>query len=637
MSVPQWRAASDCGQTMSICPCWTCGQKHETEDPHLYDYKEEVDEDLMCHICLQPLVEPTDTPCGHTFCRSCLLNHLSFKSSCPIDRIALNPSSCQAASLMVRRLLDKLEVRCPNSPICQSYFPRCELEDHLCNRCHGAYQHCPQRCNGCQFHGPRKALQKHLSECPIRYASGANGNSIVHGAISRINVQCSETTLGISVVGGSDSPLRCIVIQEIHPEGSLLVDGRCQPGDQIVEVDGRDCTQCTHEQAVTLLRQSSKTIQLGIYRDLIEPHPQSLISPAEDFVLELKKQPGELLGIKLITRRQEPGVYVTELLEGSVAAADSRLRIDDRILEINSSDVRNSSLEDAMFLIQLAFPNVKLLVSRSASPVTTCQTSSSSLSATRQSPPVLPLPPRTYSPGHPAPSIATDNLDNARCRKHSPSSSEQCLQPKYFSINKGPQETLGVRVAGGLESQDGNTPVYVQNVNPYGCLGKSGMLKKGDVIISVNGTSLLGITHNEAVSILKAIMASTSITLGIIEGPEITLGQDPFFPTWIFWHKLPRCLHMSRSVTLHRSPSESLGFSLVGGRDSRHSNQSFHVLLVVQDSLAAKTGKLRCGDQILSVNGHRLDGLRHAEAVVLLKKSCSKVLIEILSWPGTRV
>ena len=35
----------------------------------MYDYEEDVDEDLMCQICLQPFVNPTDTPCSHTFCQ----------------------------------------------------------------------------------------------------------------------------------------------------------------------------------------------------------------------------------------------------------------------------------------------------------------------------------------------------------------------------------------------------------------------------------------------------------------------------------------------------------------------------------------------------------------------------------------
>ncbi len=37
-------------------------------DLKLIFLQDEVDEDLMCQICLQPFVSPLDTPCGHTFC-----------------------------------------------------------------------------------------------------------------------------------------------------------------------------------------------------------------------------------------------------------------------------------------------------------------------------------------------------------------------------------------------------------------------------------------------------------------------------------------------------------------------------------------------------------------------------------------
>lgn len=38
----------------------------------------QVDEDLMCQICLQPFVSPTDTPCSHTFCQ---VPHLDYNTS----------------------------------------------------------------------------------------------------------------------------------------------------------------------------------------------------------------------------------------------------------------------------------------------------------------------------------------------------------------------------------------------------------------------------------------------------------------------------------------------------------------------------------------------------------------------------
>ena len=38
-------------------------------------------------------------------------------------------------------------------------------------------------------------------------------------------------------------------------------------------------------------------------------------------------------------------------------------------------------------------------------------------------------------------------------------------------------ESLGISVAGGMCSPRGDTPIFVTNINPQGCLGKSGNIK----------------------------------------------------------------------------------------------------------------------------------------------------------------
>ena len=38
-------------------------------------------------------------------------------------------------------------------------------------------------------------------------------------------------------------------------------------------------------------------------------------------------------------------------------------------------------------------------------------------------------------------------------------------------------DTLGISVAGGMCSPRGDTPIFVTNINPQGCLGKSGNIK----------------------------------------------------------------------------------------------------------------------------------------------------------------
>ncbi|ELU09902.1 hypothetical protein CAPTEDRAFT_141865 [Capitella teleta] len=83
--------------------CRMCGQSHSPEVNHVYDYQKMVDEDLMCHICLQPLVDPVDTKCGHTLCSLCLHNYLKIQSMCPVDRIPVIAAQVQQSSVIVRR------------------------------------------------------------------------------------------------------------------------------------------------------------------------------------------------------------------------------------------------------------------------------------------------------------------------------------------------------------------------------------------------------------------------------------------------------------------------------------------------------------------------------------------------------
>lgn len=117
---------------LELCP--DCGQPHLATENHIYNFQDEVDDELVCHICLQPLLQPMDTPCGHTYCYRCLKNFLHEKDFCPMDRKKLCFHDCHKSSLLVRNLLDKLSVTCPFLTECKQVMQRCELEPHLRNR-----------------------------------------------------------------------------------------------------------------------------------------------------------------------------------------------------------------------------------------------------------------------------------------------------------------------------------------------------------------------------------------------------------------------------------------------------------------------------------------------------------------------
>lgn len=76
-------------------------------------------------------------------------------------------------------------------------------------------------------------------------------------------------------------------------------------------------------------------------------------SPATLRITLHKRDSTEQLGIKLVRRTDESGVFVLDLLEGGLAAKDGRLRSNDRVLAVNDQDLRHGTPEQAAQIIQV--------------------------------------------------------------------------------------------------------------------------------------------------------------------------------------------------------------------------------------------------------------------------------------------
>ncbi|KAI9723132.1 MAG: hypothetical protein M1828_004380 [Chrysothrix sp. TS-e1954] len=48
--------------------------------------KDSARKELDCHVCYNLMLDPTTTPCGHTFCRKCLARILDHSNFCPVCR-----------------------------------------------------------------------------------------------------------------------------------------------------------------------------------------------------------------------------------------------------------------------------------------------------------------------------------------------------------------------------------------------------------------------------------------------------------------------------------------------------------------------------------------------------------------------
>ncbi|CAL1263384.1 unnamed protein product [Larinioides sclopetarius] len=75
------------------------------------------------------------------------------------------------------------------------------------------------------------------------------------------------------------------------------------------------------------------------------------------------------------------------------------------------------------------------------------------------------------------------------------------------------------------------------------------------------------------------------------------------------------------TVVFEKGPGrKSLGFSIVGGKDSPKGELGFYVKTIFVNGQAAETGSLKEGDEIYTLNGQPLQGLSHSEAIAAFKK-----------------
>lgn len=134
-----------------------------------------------------------------------------------------------------------------------------------------------------------------------------------------------------------------------------------------LQVNGIDISNVPHCYAVAALKQPCTLLRLTVLREQRHRYRSHHHSPSEAFpthtptirddslhVVLVKRAPDEQLGIKLVRRPDEHGVFIFHLLEGGLAARDARLRVDDRVLAINGHDLRYGAPEHAALLIQVS-------------------------------------------------------------------------------------------------------------------------------------------------------------------------------------------------------------------------------------------------------------------------------------------
>ncbi|XP_049827569.1 protein lap4 isoform X11 [Schistocerca gregaria] len=148
----------------------------------------------------------------------------------------------------------------------------------------------------------------------------------------------------------------------------------------------------------------------------------------------------------------EPGIFISHLVPGGIAAQSGKLRMGDRILKVNGEDITKYTHKEAVMALLKPGDEIHLTVQHD------------------------PLP---------------EGYQELR-------------------IVKAEGEKLGMHIKGGLRGHRGNPldrtdeGVFISKINSGGAARRDGRLKVGMRLLEVNGISLLGASHQEAVNVLRS-------------------------------------------------------------------------------------------------------------------------------------
>ncbi|XP_063815340.1 PDZ domain-containing protein 2 isoform X2 [Pseudophryne corroboree] len=195
----------------------------------------------------------------------------------------------------------------------------------------------------------------------------------------------------------------------------------------------------------------------------------------------------------------------------------------------------------------------------------------------------------------------------------------------YFVVlSKEEGAGLGFSVAGGVDLEQKS--VTVHRVFSQAAASREAIIERGDGILSINGCSLRGAAHGDALGALhRAKLHRESVIVIRKERPyrpdtsasggrHATSGRDVTMAT----HPANVDLLDAVCVELHKT-SAGLGFSLDGGKASIYGDRPLFIKRIFKGGAAEQAGRIEAGDEIISIGGKALIGLMHYDAWNIIK------------------
>ncbi|XP_077184795.1 syntaxin-binding protein 4 isoform X2 [Paroedura picta] len=233
------------------------------------------------------------------------------------------------------------------------------------------------------------------------------------------------------------------------------------------------------------------------------------------------------------------------------------------------------------------------------------------------------------------------------------------------------QNGLGIEILGGCQEHTGEDwGIFIKKILPCGVAALDSRLLVGDEILEVNGENLVGVTNERALEILQMASVTNHMSLLIARDEEakkefldlmekyglhsntssarnspkeLLAGQSADSSGSSSRSSSPPPFHSKRIITNYLgkpalaaslqpttndsmfqiitvSKGTGLGLNIVGGIN-RNEGPLVYVLEVIPGGDCHKDGRLKPGDQLVSINGEPLIGATYEEARNLLHRS----------------
>uniref|UniRef100_A0A8C6NEC6 Tyrosine-protein phosphatase non-receptor type 13 n=1 Tax=Melopsittacus undulatus TaxID=13146 RepID=A0A8C6NEC6_MELUD len=214
---------------------------------------------------------------------------------------------------------------------------------------------------------------------------------------------------------------------------------------------------------------------------------------------------------------------------------------------------------------------------------------------------------------------------------------------------------LGISVTGGVNTSIRHGGIYVKAVIPQGAAEADGRIEKGDRVLSVNGISLEGATHKQAVETLRN---TGQVVHLLLEKGQLSMAKihAPVTPQCTPPNQVGQCEPQEKPATKTTNAKEysfvtaentfevkllknssGLGFSFC--REDNLTPEQLGSTIVRVKKLfpgqpAAESGQIEIGDVILKVNGSSLKGLSQQEVISALRGTSPEVSLLLCRPPS---